>query len=423
MEMISCQSYHDAQLKQLSRRTFLAGGLIGTALLASSRSALSQTLIRKNGNVIVVVFLRGGADGLTLVVPYAEEAYYKARPTLAVARPGSAKGASLKLDEKFSLNASLSPLMPLFENGELGIVHAVGSQDRTRSHFEAMSAMEHGAGTDNEPINGGWLARYLLATSDIPAPLRAVALSSTLPESLNGATQAVVIESLEQYRLNVPEDKQKTVMEALDLLYSSGSDPFSDAGRNTLRALRALGDYNAATTKPEGGAVYPGTSLGKALSQIAYLVRKDVGLEIACVDAADRGGWDTHVAQGPWIGTLLDDLGGSLAAFRRDLGSEISRVTVVVQTEFGRRLEENSGYGTDHGRASVMFALGGGVKGGQVIANWPGLAAENLEGPGDLRVTTDYRDVLSELLTSRLKFPISDEVFPNHSQKSVGLFD
>lgn len=406
---------------QLTRRALLGGGILGATLMFR-KDSFAQALFRKNGNVIVVVFLRGGADGMTLVVPYAEEAYYRARPTLAVARPGRAAQASLRLDDRFALNPSLRSLMPLYEGGDLAMVHAVGSQDRTRSHFEAMSAMERGAARDGESINGGWLARYLLATSSLSAPLRAVGFGATMPESLNGATQAVAIESLDHYRLDVPHESRREVASLLDALFASGSDPYSEAARNTLRALEAVGDYDPATSKPEGGALYPDTSLGNALKQVAFLVRKDVGLEVACVDAADRGGWDTHVAQGPWISGLLDDLGGSLAAFRKDLGTEMSRVTVVVQTEFGRRLAENSGYGTDHGRASVMFAMGGGVNGGRVVCDWPGLAPENLEGPGDLRVTTDYRDVLSEMLESRLGRDDVSEVFPGHVRKPVGVF-
>lgn len=415
--MEHCESYREAEQKRLTRRAFVTGGLIAAGMWATRKTAIAQTLIRENGNVVVVVFLRGGADGLNLVAPIGEDAYFKARPTLAIDRK-----RAHRLDDMFALNPDLAPLLPLYESGELGIVHAVGSQDRTRSHFEAMTAMERGAANDREDQNGGWIARHLLASGGTSAPMRAVAFASTMPESLSGATQAVAIESLADYRIAVPEEKRATVARALTSLYANHDDVFAEAGRNTLAALQALRDYDPAQSKPENGAEYPGTSLGSALAQVAYLVRKDVGLEIACLDAADRGGWDTHVAQGPWLAGLLDDLGKSLAAFRKDMGREMSRVTLVVQTEFGRRVAENSGYGTDHGRGSVMFALGSGVRGGRVIADWPGLGEEILEGPGDLPVTTDYRDVLGEMLERRLGSTSVDSVFPGLARRSIGLF-
>jgi uncharacterized protein (DUF1501 family) len=415
--MTGCNSYQEAERKMLTRRAVVAGGLIGAAMWATRKTALAQTLVRSNGNVVVVIFLRGGADGLNMVVPYQEANYYKARPTLAVAAD-----KVHKLDDQFGLNPDLAPLRPLFEDGELAVLHAVGSRDTTRSHFEAMNAMERGAANDQGDETGGWIARHLLATNGASAPMRAVAFAPTMPESLSGATQAVAIESLADYRLQVPDEKQEPLHRALSSLYAGHGDVFSEGARNTLAALQALRDYDAGSSKPEGGAVYPETPLGSALAQVAYLVRKDVGLEVACLDAADRGGWDTHIAQGALFTGLLDNLGKSLAAFRQDLGREMSRVTVVVQTEFGRRVEENSGYGTDHGRGSVMFALGGGVSGGRVYARWPGLTKEVLEGPGDLPVTTDYRDVLAELLERRLGSATAGEVFPDFERRAVGVF-
>jgi uncharacterized protein (DUF1501 family) len=285
-----------------------------------------------------------------------------------------------------------------------------------------MSAMERGAATDHGDEKGGWLARHLLAQPGNSAPMRAVALTNTMPQSLSGATQAVAVESLAEYRIDVADDRRIETEQALADLYATQDDVFAEGARNTLQALKALRDYSPEKSKPERGAKYPDSALGQGLAQVAYLVRKDVGLEIACLDAADRGGWDTHIGQAVRFGTLMDDLGGSLAAFHQDLGKEMSRVTLVVQTEFGRRLEENSGYGTDHGRASIMLAMGGGVRGGRVVADWPGLEDEQLEEPGDLRVTTDYRDVLAELLEKRLGSTTTGQVFPGRVPKSVGVF-
>ncbi len=415
--MKGCHSYQEAEKKMLTRRAFVTGGLIGAAMWASRKTALAQTIVRENGNVIVVIFLRGGADGLNIVVPYQEKNYYDARPTLAIK-----EDKVLKLDDQFGFNPDLAPLRPLYENGQLAVLHAVGSRDTTRSHFEAMNAMERGAANDQGDETGGWIARHLLSSNGSSAPMRAVAFAPTMPESLAGATQAVAIESLADYRLKVPDDQRTKTHNALESLYENHTDVFAEGARNTLAAIKALRDYDPQESKPEGGAVYPQSPLGDALAQVAYLVRKDVGLEVACLDAADRGGWDTHIAQAPLLTGLLDNLGKSLAAFHQDLGKEMERVTVVVQTEFGRRVAENSGYGTDHGRGSVMLALGGGVQGGRVIAKWQGLSNELLEGPGDLPVTTDYRDVLSELLENRLGSSTVDEVFPGHLRKPVGVF-
>ncbi|HXH61751.1 MAG TPA: DUF1501 domain-containing protein [Fimbriimonadaceae bacterium] len=422
MEIKGCDSFQEAERKRLTRRTFVAGGLVTAALWATSKTALAQTLFRENGNVVVVIFLRGGADGLNVIAPYAEDAYYRLRPSLAIPAPGSGNGSLIKLDDTFAFNPFLAPLHPLYDDGVLGVVHAAGSHDTTHSHFEAMSAMERGANSDRDSQNGGWLARHLSATTKEAAPMRAVAFTPTMPESLSGATQAIAIESLADYRIDVPKDKSAQVEAALADLYKRDNDVFAEAGRNTLHAVRALRDYDPKKSAPEHGAAYPDSSLGNALAQVAYLVRKDVGLEVACLDAADRGGWDTHVAQAVRLDPLLDDLGKSLAAFHQDLGKEMSRVTVVVQTEFGRRVAENTGYGTDHGAGSFMLAMGGGVKGGRVVTDWPGLEDDSLSGPGDLKVTTDYRNVMAEMLETRLGNNVVHQVFPDLQRKSVGLF-
>ena len=418
---MSCENFRESERRRLSRRAVLVGGLAGAVWWASDRSALAQTAFGKNGNVVVVIFLRGGADGLSMVAPYAEDAYYRIRPTLAVPAPGKGSESLLKLDDLFGLNPAMSPLLPIFEDGELAIMHAVGSGDHTRSHFEATSLMERGAADERGTESSGWLARHLLSTGGAESPLRAVALTSTMPESLGGATQAIAIESLERYRLQVPKGDLERTQDALADLFAKGDDAFSQAGRDTLKVLDTLNDFDPEKYEPSHGATYPDSSIGQALKQVSFLVRAEVGLEVACLDAGGRGGWDTHVAQAPWLTGLLTDLGASLAAFRRDLDSEMRRVTVVVQTEFGRRAAENSGFGTDHGRASVMFAMGGGVHGGRVVADWPGLEKDQLTGPGDLQVTTDYRDVLAEMLQARLNSRPAD-VFPGHRPKPVGVF-
>lgn len=419
---MSCENFHESEARRLSRRALLVGGLSGAVWWASGKTALAQTTFGQNGNVVVVIFLRGGADGLNIVAPYAEDDYYNLRPTLAIPAPGKGDGSLIKLDDTFGLSPDLRPLFPLFDSGDLAIVHAIGSWDSTRSHFEAMSAMERGAADEKGSEVGGWLARHLRSTPGRESPLRALALSHTMPESLRGAMQAVAIESLDRFRLGVPDNERQRTEAALAAVYANGTDSISDAGRETLEVLKTLNSFDPEAEVPENGATYPETPLGRALKQVAFLVRKEVGLEVACLDAADRGGWDTHFVQTARLSALLQDLGGSLAAFHKDLGTEMRRVTVVVQTEFGRRAGENSSYGTDHGRASVLFALGGGVQGGRIFGAWPGLKSDQLDGPGDLKVTTDYRDVLAEMLVNRLGNQNIDEVFPGHTVSPLGVF-
>ena len=382
------------------------GAAMGAVAWASSRSALAQIALgspKSERDILVVVFLRGGADGLNIVVPYAEDAYYRSRPSLAIAAPGKAGGA-LDLNGFFGLNPALAPLLPHYREGRLAVLHAVGSNDQTRSHFEAMNAMERGLPAAGSGAASGWLARHLLATQGVTtSPLRAVSFGPIMPDSLRGGTEAIAIESLADFRLIVPDaekERQAQVVEALRELYRDGKDEMAHAGRETLNVLDTLNKLNPATYVPSNGATYPKSDLGEGLRQVALLIRSGLGLEVA---ALDKGGWDSHVAQGStsgWLTSLLEDVGQSIAAFANDLGGEMKRVTLVVMTEFGRRVQENSGLGTDHGRASFMMVLGGGVHGGKVHGAWPGLAPDQLEGPGDLRVTTDYRNVLAEIVPS-----------------------
>ncbi|MBW3623796.1 MAG: DUF1501 domain-containing protein, partial [Armatimonadetes bacterium] len=417
-----------------TRRRFLMGGLLsGLSWAAGARTALSQIAVgpgRERDSVLVVIFLRGGADGLNLIVPYGEDAYHKARPTLAMAAPTDRRKAAetrvLDLDGFFGLHPKLAPLLPLYREGKLAGVHAVGSGDHTRSHFEAMTAMERGQKAPGPGPSSGWIARHLSATTgDSTSPLRAVALGNVLPDSLRGATDATVLPSLENYRLRIPETLSAhaaPLQTSFRTLYESGgNDAVAQAGRETFTVLDGLRRMDPANYRPSHGASYPESPLGSGLRQVACLIRGRVGLEIACLD---KGGWDTHVAQGTkegWLALLLDDLGKSVAAFARDMGPEMRRVTVLLMTEFGRRVQENSGLGTDHGRGGAMFLLGGGVAGGKVYARWPGLEPEQREPPGDLRVTNDYRDVLDEILRHRFGSSDLEAVFPGFTPRFPGI--
>lgn len=443
---------------KLTRRQVLTGAALAAAAgavegVGRNLSALASVTVgprphQTGGDTLVVLFLRGGADGLNIVVPYADDGYHRLRPTLGLARPNDrtadAKARVLDLDGFFGLHPALAPLLPLYREGRFAAIHAAGSGDQTRSHFEAMATMERGLAQETGTASG-WLARHLNATAgEIESPLRAVALAETMPDSLRGAINATALDSLADFRLlapaavptgsdgrvfhNSPPSRTEAITTTLRGLYGAPSsaprapaDPLQNAGRETLAALEAVRRLDPAHYHPESGAVYPNSELGNGFRQAACLIKGDVGVEIACLD---MGGWDTHVAQGRdsgWQPARLADLGGALAAFTTDLGPRLAHVTTVVMTEFGRRAYENSGLGTDHGRASCILLLGGGVHGGRVFARWPGLAESQLDGPGDLRVTTDYRDVLAEILARRLKNPHLDAVFPEYTPRFHNL--
>ena len=430
----SCDGLIQAETTRQSRptrRDLLLGAGFSLAAWAGTRSALADLAISKGGkdsphDILVTVFLRGGADGINSIVPYFEDAYYRKRPNLSIASPKDARTNAnarlVDLDGKFGLHPALAPLHPFYQQGQLAILHACGSQDGTRSHFEAMAAVERGLAKEGPGPGDGWIARHLASTErPDDSPLRAVAFGGTLPDSLRGALNTVALESLSDFKLDAVPEKRQHYHNALLKLYDPGKDEVAHAGRETLAVLDALQKIDPDKYKPSHNAQYPDTDLGRGMRQTACLIRADLGLEVA---ALDRGGWDTHYAQGSTVGILslsLDDLARSLSAFSTDLGAEMSRVTVVVMTEFGRRVAENTGLGTDHGRASFMLVMGGGTKGGQVHTNWPGLEDHQLDETGDLRVTTDYRDVLGEVLAKRMRNTRLSTVFAGYQPRSVGI--
>lgn len=402
----------DLAAARVSRRGLVTGLGLGLLSWGSAQSALAQIAIgpQRSTNTVVVVFLRGGADGLSLVPPTFDDDYYRARPILAMRD----KDIPM-LSDGFGLHPMLQPIHHLFGEGKLAAVHAVGSDDQTRSHFEAMDTMERGVARREGPSTG-WVARYLSSSiPENPSPLRGVAFGHVTPTSMVGATNAVTLSSLSDFRLSFSDSTRN----ALEAMYSPGKDEVAHAGRETLKVLATLDKLDPQRQKALNGAVYPETDLGSGLKQVATLVRAKVGLEIACLDSFT---WDTHVAQGTtvgWFPTMVTDLGNSLAAFVKDMGRDMNHVTVVVMSEFGRRIAENTGLGTDHGHGGAMLLMGAGVKGGRVHAKWPGL--KDGVGPGDLAVTTDYRDVLSEVLEKRLKGASVPDIFVGHQRSSVGL--
>ncbi len=357
---------------------------------------------RDDPRSLVIVFLRGGADGLALVPPVADDDYHRARPRLRIAERDA-----VRLDEHFALHPRLKALHPLYAAGRLAIVHGAGSEDDTRSHFEAQDLMEHGGF-----VAGGWLGRYLrLREAGGRASLGAVALGTEFPEALRGAPSAVMLRSLNDLSL---ARVTPNWMGALERLYAADNGSIRHAAEHTFAILRRLQNVS-----PPRSAAYPSDSFGSALSQVATLIKARAGLEAACVDL---GGWDSHFSQQTLMDPLISRLSDGLAAFTQDLGPALDSTTVIVMTEFGRRVAENVSFGTDHGRGSVMLLLGGGIHGGRVLSGWRGLGADALEGPGDVPVTTNYRDVLAPILARHGANNSLARIFPKFALQPVGVY-
>ncbi len=415
----------------LDRRVFLKSS--GLALVAGGflpkvfvRMASAATLPGSSRKVLVAIFQRGAVDGLNVVVPYGEKVYYDARPSIAVPRPGSGEGAALDLDGFFGLHPSLDALLPYFRDHSATFVHAAGSPDSTRSHFDAQDFMESGT-PGVKATSDGFLCRALSSSAkkgERPSPLRAVSVTPALPRILAGSANAVAISNLGDFGIRAG-NLTPAVSESLEAMYAeTGAGALRNAAKTSFEAARILKTADAAKLAPGNGAEYPKGPFGNALKQIAQLIKAGVGLEVAF---ADVGGWDTHVGEGGAQGQLsnrLRDYGQAIAAFARDLGSRMADVTLVTMSEFGRTVKENGNRGTDHGHANVMLLLGGGVKGGKVYGRWPGLDSSHLYENRDLAVTTDFRDVFAEILSKRMGVANLKSVFPGHpldEKKRLGL--
>jgi len=405
-----------------TRRLFLKGsGLamfgVGAAPMWLARAADAPRARKK---VLVAVFQRGAVDGLNVVVPFGEKNYYALRPTIAIPAPKAGTesdvvNTAIDLDGFFGLHPALAPLKPIYDANKLAIVHAVGSPDPTRSHFDAQDYMESGT-PGRKATSDGWLNRALSPSAEVrKSPVRAVSLGPSLSRAVRGRNEAVAINNLNQFKV-ADADGAAT----FESMYASTLDKMlSGTGRETFDAVKLMQSIQAQPYTPASGAKYPGGRLGQSLMQIARLIKADVGLEVAFTDV---GGWDTHVnevGQTPGAGqlaNLLGNFGQALAAFYQDLGDRMEDVAVVTMSEFGRTAKENGNRGTDHGHANVMFAFGGAIQGGKVYGEWPGLAPEQLYENRDLALTTDFRDVLGELVAKHLGNRQLTGVFPEYAQ-------
>ena len=373
------------------------------------------------GDTLVVVFLRGAADVLNMVVPHGEDAYYRLRPTLGIPRPddSSAKQTdrTVDLDGFFGLHPNMQPLLEAWQSEQLAIIHACGAPDESRSHFKAMELMERGVDDERGPASG-WIGRHLATlNTNNSSPLRAVGMGTRPQRSLSGTVPVSALRSIADFHLGGDPHALQQMRTALNTVYEDDV-----MGQDTLAIMDTLSTLDPLTYTASRNAKYPDTEFGLALKQTAMLIKAEVGLEVSAIDV---GGWDTHFAQGSTNGlmpNLMKDLAEGLSAFHADMSDHMQQLTAVTMSEFGRRASENGSLGTDHGHGSMMMVLGGNVNGGQVHGEWPGLREGQLIGPGDLAVTTDYRDVLSEVLQKRMNNPAVSEILPGYEPKLPGIF-
>jgi uncharacterized protein (DUF1501 family) len=379
-----------------------------------------QTGVQRD--VLVAIFQRGGMDGLNAVVPFGEGAnYYDRRPTIGIREPGNGDDAAIDLDGFFGLHPALRPLKDVWDAGHLTVIHGAGSPDPSRSHFDAMEFMERGTpGVKTTP--SGWINRHLQTASwQNDSPFRAVGMGAMIQSALRGQAATLSLQSIGDFHLGGRDDQLTGIASTLASLYSiaAPTELIQREAAQIYATMDVLRDLNPDSYLPSNGAEYPDTEFGQALRQIAMLIKADLGLEVACVDI---GGWDTHENQGGASGAyadLIGEMGQGLAAFHHDLSEYMSNVTVVTMSEFGRRVTENASAGTDHGHGNVMFMMGGGAT-SQVYADWGGLAPDQLD-EGDLKVTTDYRDILSEILVKRLGSSAVGRIFPGYTPSIKNL--
>jgi uncharacterized protein (DUF1501 family) len=403
----------------VTRRFFLKSSGVALATFAAApsflkRVALAQTSgAAKDHPIVIAIFQRGAMDGISAVIPFGDHNYYNVRPQIAVPQPksGNADGA-IDLDGYFGLHPSLSPFKPIYDEGHLAIVQAVGSPDNTRSHFDAQDYMESGT-PGNKGTQDGWLNRYMQSKRDPKStPFRAVSFTPNLPRTLLGSAPAIAMTNISDFGVRAGQGNGQ-VAKGFEELYSQGmTDVLHGTGKEAFEAIKMLKRANPQQYAATSGANYPRSPFGQSLLQIAQLVKSNVGVEVAFVDV---GGWDTHANQGSSRGQLanrLQEFSQGIASLYKDLGDRMRDVVILTMTEFGRTIKQNGSGGTDHGHASCLFVLGGPVKGGKVYGKWPGLATEQLYEGRDLALTTDFRDIFAEIASRHMGSTNLSAIFP-----------
>jgi uncharacterized protein (DUF1501 family) len=396
----------------LTRRIFLRGSAVAMAGMGAVPAWLARaaSVEGKKRKVLVAIFQRGAADGLNIVVPFSEKRYRELRPTLAIAPPANANGAgngnAIDLDGRFALHGAMQPLKDLWDKRQLAIVEATGSPDSSRSHFDAQDYME--SGTSSKATGDGWLNRALPPAGAETSPLRAVALGKDVPHTLRGQHEAIAVGDPQQF--NMGNQDAATILE--NMYATSGDAQWGRTGRDAFEAMKLIQSISRGPSNPQNGAQYgQGGELGRSLRQLARLIKADAGVEAAF---AEIDGWDHHGNENQQLSNLLRQFSSALAAFSQDMGDRMEDIVLVTMSEFGRTVEENGNAGTDHGHGSLMMVLGGPVQGGKVYGKWPGLEKEQLFEGRDLAVTTDYRDVLGELIGGHLGQTDLGAVFPGY---------
>lgn len=430
MNHVHCQGCEE--YASLSRRGFLGwSGATAAALAAPAwlpRVSMARSFNSAPRDVLISVFLRGGADALALVPPYADPNYYGNRPTTAIARPDNTGVAAnlraINLDGFFGLSPALGALVPAYQDGKLLIVHATGSTDGTRSHFDAQRFMESGKPSD-PGIGTGWMGRHLASSEPMTpgAPLRGLALLPGLPRQMLGGPQALPIPDPSAFRLegNASSSAQREAL--LESRFSAEQRIIRQSAADSLATIDLLNTISFTGYAPSGGAVYPAENFARALRAAAALIKAQIGVEAIAIDIE---GWDTHARQGTAtegpLQLLARTLSDGLGAFYRDMTAGVAPSFVLtVMSEFGRRVRENGVQGTDHGHAGVMFVMGNAVAGGRVLTQWPTLQPGALFDAQDLQVTIDYRDVLAEIVSERLGNPNLSQVFPGFAPTFRGV--
>jgi uncharacterized protein (DUF1501 family) len=394
-------------------------GLMNAAPSFLQRTVFAQTRERITGGrrkTLIAIFQRGAVDGLNMVVPFGEAAYYDQRPSIAIPKPAAGNAeAAVNLDGFFALHPSLAPFKSLWDSKRLAIIHAAGSPDNTRSHFDAQDYMESATpGVKSTP--DGWLNRYLQSKHDPENSLfRAVSMTQTTPRVMQGKAPTLAISNLADFTIRAGQNSAN-VQGGFEAIYDETvNDVLGGTGKETFEAVNYLKKVNPAQYEPQNGALYPRTPFGNSLLQIAQLIKGGVGLEIAFTDI---GGWDTHVNEGSargQLGNLLQQFSNGISALYMDLGQRMDEVVILTMSEFGRTVKENGNRGTDHGHANAMFVVGNGVRGGKVYGQWPGLKNDQLYEGRDLALTTDFRDVFAEIAQKHLGAANLNAIFPGYS--------
>lgn len=407
-----CTEY--AEMARLSRRSLIRGAVMtgATATFGSAVLSTTHASAQPARAVLLLLSLRGASDGLSLVVPHGDPVYYQARPRIAV--PADALVAK---DGFFGLHPAMSPLLPLWQSGKVAVVHASGLPVRNRSHFSAMEQLEDA--NPGSTRREGWLNR-LIGADTISSPVQALSLAEGVPPAaLYGPQPFLSAGDIDGIRIagDDPDDPTRARRRSLRTLWQGDKTQLGGSMRSTFRAVDEIAPLRTVSKTPQNGASYPSSDLGRALAEAARVVRGDVGVEMITVD---HGDWDMHTGLGTveWGGLKdnADELARSVAAFFTDLGGLGDKVTLVALSEFGRRVQENENYGTDHGYGNAMFVAGGGVVGGYKGV-WPGLTNDY---DADLLVTTDYRSVLSEVVAARFDASVP-AVFPGFTRRRVGV--